>query len=126
MKVFRFRYISFFVLNAELGAQIQRLMQKDLHLTLQTDTDCVFNSYSCRSACINISEIIWMNKKKFLSLRQEINGNMAQVEYITIKNASRKVLNKMREIGEKKAQRLQELQERWEAGDIKDVEVVQL
>ena len=36
--------------------------------------------------------------------------NMAQVEYITIKNASRKVLNKMREIGEKKAQRLQENQ----------------
>ena len=35
---------------------------------------------------------------------------MAQVEYITIKNASRKVLNKMREIGEKKAQRLQENQ----------------
>ena len=67
-----------------------------------------------------------MNKKKFLSLRQEINGNMAQVEYITIKNASRKVLNKMREIGEKKAQRLQEIQERWDAGDIKDVEVVQL
>lgn len=51
---------------------------------------------------------------------------MAQVEYITIKNASRKVLNKMREIGEKKAQRLQEIQERWDAGDIKDVEVVQL
>lgn len=51
---------------------------------------------------------------------------MAQVEYITIKNASMKVLNKMREIGEKKAQRLQEIQERWDAGDIKDVEVVQL
>jgi ERCC4-type nuclease len=51
---------------------------------------------------------------------------MAQVEYITIKNASRKVLNKMREIGEKKAQRLRKIQERWDAGDIKDVEVVQL
>lgn len=51
---------------------------------------------------------------------------MTQVEYITIKNAPRKVLNKMREIGEKKAQRLQEIQERWDAGDIKDVEVVQL
>lgn len=51
---------------------------------------------------------------------------MAQVEYITIKNASRKVLNKMREIGEKKAQRLEKIQERWDAGDIKDVEVVQL
>lgn len=51
---------------------------------------------------------------------------MAQVEYITIKNASRKVLDKMREIGEKKAQRLQDIQERWEAGDYKDVETVQL
>lgn len=51
---------------------------------------------------------------------------MAQVEYITIKNASRKVLNKMRKIGEEKAQRLQKIQERWEAGEYKDTEVVQL
>ncbi len=51
---------------------------------------------------------------------------MAQVEYITIKNASRKVFNKMRKIGEEKAQRLQEIQDRWDAGDYKDVEVVQL
>lgn len=51
---------------------------------------------------------------------------MAQVEYITIKNASRKVLNRMREIGEEKAQRLQKIQERWDAGDYKDVKVVQL
>ena len=57
---------------------------------------------------------------------EQTEKNMAQVEYITIKNASRKVLDKMREIGEKKAQRLQEIQERWDAGDIKDVEVVQL
>ena len=57
---------------------------------------------------------------------QKYISSMAQVEYITIKNASRKVLNKMREIGEKKALRLQEIQERWDAGDIKDVEVVQL
>lgn len=53
-------------------------------------------------------------------------GKMEQVEYITINNASREVLNKMRKIGEEKAQRLQEVQERWDAGDIKDVEVVQL
>ena len=53
-------------------------------------------------------------------------SNMTQVEYITIKNASKKVLDKMREIGEEKAQRLQEVQERWDAGDYKDVEVVQL
>ena len=61
-----------------------------------------------------------------LTLTPKYISNMAQVEYITIKNASRKVLNKMREIGEEKAQRLQEIQERWDAGDIKDVEVVQL
>lgn len=51
---------------------------------------------------------------------------MTQVEYITIKNASRKVLNKMRKIGQEKAQRLQKVQERWDAGDYKDVEVIQL
>ncbi len=50
---------------------------------------------------------------------------MAQVEYITIKNASRRVLDKMRKIGEEKAQRLQKIQERWDAGDYKEVEVVQ-
>ena len=52
--------------------------------------------------------------------------DMSQIEYITIKNASRKVLNRMRQIGIDKAQRLQEIQERWEAGDYKDVDVVQL
>lgn len=50
---------------------------------------------------------------------------MTQVEYITIKNASRRVLDKMRKIGEEKAQRLQRIQERWDAGDYKEVEVVQ-
>lgn len=50
---------------------------------------------------------------------------MEQVEYITIKNASRRVLDKMRKIGEEKAQRLQKIQERWDAGDYKEVEVVQ-
>jgi hypothetical protein len=47
---------------------------------------------------------------------------MSQIEYITIKNASRKVLNRMRQIGVDKAQRLQKIQDRWEAGDYKDVE----
>ncbi len=51
---------------------------------------------------------------------------MSQIEYVTIKNASRKVLKKMRQIGEEKAQRLQSIQERWEAGDYKNAEVVQL
>jgi len=52
--------------------------------------------------------------------------NMAQIEYITIKNASRKVLNRMRQIGQEKAQRLQKVQERWEAGEYDNIEVVQL
>ena len=70
--------------------------------------------------------IIWKIWGKVVSLQCQIDYNMAQVEYITIKNASRKVLNKMRKIGEEKAQRLQEIQDRWDAGDYKDVEVVQL
>ena len=32
----------------------------------------------------------------------------------------------MRQLGEEKAQRLQNIQERWEAGDYKNLEVVQL
>ena len=59
-------------------------------------------------------------------MKLNMYGKMEQVEYITINNASREVLNKMRKIGEEKAQRLQEVQERWDAGDIKEVEVVQL
>ena len=51
---------------------------------------------------------------------------MANTEYITIKNASRKVLNRMRQIGVDKAQRLQQVQERWDAGEYKNIEVVQL
>lgn len=51
---------------------------------------------------------------------------MSQIEYVTIKNASRRVLKKMRQMGEEKAQRLQKIQERWDAGEYKDVKVVQL
>jgi len=51
---------------------------------------------------------------------------MSQIEYITVKNAPRKVLNRMRQIGVEKAKRLQEIQERWENGEYKNVEVVQL
>ena len=51
---------------------------------------------------------------------------MSQIEYITVKNASRKVLNRMRQIGVEKALRLQKIQERWENGEYNDVEVVQL
>ncbi len=53
-------------------------------------------------------------------------NNMSQIEYITVKNAPRKVLNRMRQIGVEKAKRLQEIQERWENGEYKNVEVVQL
>ena len=51
---------------------------------------------------------------------------MAHTEYITIKNASRKVLNRMRQIGIDKARRLQEVQKRWDAGEYKNTEIVQL
>ncbi len=51
---------------------------------------------------------------------------MSQIEYITVKNASRKVLNRMRQIGVEKAQRLQKVQERWENGGYKNIEIVQL
>ena len=51
---------------------------------------------------------------------------MANTEYITIKNASRKVLKRMREIGIEKAQRLQKVQERWDAGDYNHIDVVQI
>ena len=51
---------------------------------------------------------------------------MAKTEYITIKNASRKILKRMRDMGVAKAQRLQKIQERWDKGEYKDVEVIQL
>ena len=51
---------------------------------------------------------------------------MSKTEYITIKNASRQVLQRMRQIGLEKAQRLQEGQERWDAGEYKNSEIVQL
>ena len=66
------------------------------------------------------------SQKYFLPLQSNKDRIMSQIEYVTIKNASRKVLKKMRQIGEEKAQRLQKIQERWDAGDYKDVEVVQL
>ena len=51
---------------------------------------------------------------------------MANTEYITIKNAARKVLNRMRQIGIDKAQRLHEVQERWDAGEYRNTEIVRL
>ena len=49
---------------------------------------------------------------------------MAQVEYITIKNASRKVLRRLRKIGEEKAQKSKVAQERWERGEYDKSQVV--
>lgn len=51
---------------------------------------------------------------------------MKQIEYVTIKNASNKVLKKMRQIGEEKAQRLQKIQDRWNKGEYDNLEVIQL
>ena len=51
---------------------------------------------------------------------------MAKVEHITIKNASRKVLDRMRKIGQQKAERLQTIQDRWDAGEYDHIEVIQL
>lgn len=69
---------------------------------------------------------VLQNRKLFVTLPSKKEIAMAQVEYITIKNASSKVLKKMRKIGEEKAQRLQDIQNRWDSGDYKDIEVVQL
>ena len=51
---------------------------------------------------------------------------MANTEYITIKNASRKVLQRMRQIGIDKAQRLQDVQKRWDSGEYNNADIVQL
>ena len=49
---------------------------------------------------------------------------MVHVEYITIKNASQQLLDRLRRLGEEKALRMQNVQNRWDAGDYKDVEVL--
>jgi hypothetical protein len=51
---------------------------------------------------------------------------MAQIEYTIIKNASRKTLNRLRQMGVEKAKRLQQIQERWDNGCYKDVQIVTL
>ena len=43
-----------------------------------------------------------------------------------MKNASRKILKRMHDMGVAKAQRLQNIQERWDKGEYEDVEVIQL
>ena len=76
----------------------------------------------------NIAPNIWRFRRKIVILQLEYiyNEDMAQIEHITIKNASRKVLDKMRQIGQKKAERLQNVQDRWDAGEYNHLEVVQL
>ena len=64
--------------------------------------------------------------EKLLSLQRNNDMHMKQIEYVTIKNASNKVLKKMRQIGEEKAQRLQKIQDRWDNGEYENLEVVQL
>lgn len=76
------------------------------------------------------------NKEKFGSKernlyfcrRKGINyiRDMKQVEYITVKKASRQVLKHMRQIGQEKAQRLHDVQERWNAGEYDNIQIVQL
>ena len=56
----------------------------------------------------------------------KFHKHMKQIEYVTIKNASNKVLKKMRQIGEEKAQRLQKIQDRWDNGEYDNLKVVQL
>lgn len=51
---------------------------------------------------------------------------MANTEYITIKNVSRNVLKRMHQIGIDKAQRLQAVQERLDAGEYQNTEIVRL
>ena len=75
--------------------------------------------YNLYIKCYNFENIL-------LSLQRIYNMHMKQIEYVTIKNASNKVLKKMRQIGEEKAQRLQKIQDRWDKGDYDNLEVVQL
>lgn len=51
---------------------------------------------------------------------------MTQIEYTIVKNASRKTLNRLRQMGVEKAKRLQQIQERWDKGCYKDVQIVTL
>lgn len=49
---------------------------------------------------------------------------MAQIEYITVKNASRATRKRLRQIGIEKAKRLQLVQERWDNGEFRDNQMV--
>ncbi len=51
---------------------------------------------------------------------------MVNTEYITVNNASRKVLKRMHQMGVEKAERLQKIQERWENGEYKNVDTIEL
>ena len=49
---------------------------------------------------------------------------MKQIKHVSIKKASNAVLKRMRQIGVDKAERLQNIQKRWDNGDYKDIEIV--
>jgi hypothetical protein len=51
---------------------------------------------------------------------------MAQIKHISIKNASRTTLKKMRQLGVEKAERLQLIQQRWEKGEYSKEEIVSI
>jgi len=51
---------------------------------------------------------------------------MEQIQHITIEKASRATLNKLRQIGIEKDQRLRLMKEQWESGMNENVEVVRL
>ena len=48
------------------------------------------------------------------------------ITHTLIKNAPRRTLDRLRQIGEEKAKRLQKMKENWEKGDYNNVEVVRL
>lgn len=49
---------------------------------------------------------------------------MKQIKHISIKKASKTMLQRMRQMGIDKAERLQNIQKRWDDGDYKDIEIV--
>lgn len=49
---------------------------------------------------------------------------MKQIQYTTIRKAPRKILDKLRQIGIEKAQRLETIQERWERGEYREAQTI--
>lgn len=51
---------------------------------------------------------------------------MKQIKNVSIKKASKAMLKRMRQMGIDKAERLQNIQKRWDNGEYKDVEIVNI